>query len=294
MFNIKKIIKWFFIILGILLFLFIGFIVLTEMEIIKLPKEEIPILKENKADIKDEWEVTDHRGRTKSMIEIHYTFDGLNGIGYYEQQKLKAEQLFRERESLEKQAKEKNLQIYLNDKAIDMNRSPNNPELDNLSEKIMKNHNELIKINQKLILDRLKTQKEPSNLVCYIKDRHPFDRWNKRGLTYDRTTLDGFDSASFDKKDDSQLYLYVKFEKQQHKGPGGNCLIVKYKGPKHFLEDDKDYYLGEVFVHDSDFKLTHFHLHFNPKRKTLSLYQDKHNNDKVKEAENNKRTSDDW
>ncbi|PQP79057.1 effector, partial [Candidatus Phytoplasma phoenicium] len=40
MFNIKKIIKWFFIILGVLLFLFISFIILTEMEIIKLPKEE--------------------------------------------------------------------------------------------------------------------------------------------------------------------------------------------------------------------------------------------------------------
>ncbi|PQP79174.1 effector, partial [Candidatus Phytoplasma phoenicium] len=37
-----------------------------------------------------------------------------------------------------------------------------------------------------------------------------------------------------------------------------------------------------------------FHLHFNPVRKTLSLYQDKHNNDKAKEATYNKRTSDDW
>ncbi|WP_240992323.1 hypothetical protein [Candidatus Phytoplasma tritici] len=25
-------------------------------------------------------------GRTQSMIEIHYTFDGLNGVGYYQQQ----------------------------------------------------------------------------------------------------------------------------------------------------------------------------------------------------------------
>ncbi|MCX2955883.1 effector, partial [Candidatus Phytoplasma citri] len=36
------------------------------------------------------------------------------------------------------------------------------------------------------------------------------------------------------------------------------------------------------------------HLHFNPVRKTLSIYQDKHNNDKVQETENNKRTSDGW
>nr|ABA25857.1 hypothetical protein [Phytoplasma sp. CPh] len=160
------------------------------------------------------------------MIEIHYTFDGLNGIGYYQQQ---------------------------------------------LANKDKIGSFQFMNI-QKLI----ETQKEPSNLVCYIKDRHPFDRWNNKGLTYDRTTLDGFDDASFDKKDDSYLWRYIKFEKQQHKGPGGNCLIVKYKGPKHFLEDDKDYYLGDAFVDDANFKLTHFHLHFNPKRKTLSLYQGKH------------------
>ncbi|PQP79484.1 effector [Candidatus Phytoplasma phoenicium] len=232
MFNIKKIIKWFFIISGILLFLFIGWIVLTEMEIIKLPKEEIPILNETKADIKDEWEETDHRGRTQSMIEIHYTFDGLNGIGYYQQQ-------------LANKDKIGSFQFMNIQKLIEL-------------------------------------QKEPSNLACYIKDRHPFDRWNKRGLTYDRTTLNGFNSAVFDKKDDSQLYLYVRFEKQQHEGPGNNSLILKYKGPKHFLEYDKDYYLGEAFVHDANFKLTHFHLHFNPVRKTLSLYQNKHNNDKAR------------
>ncbi|KND62609.1 hypothetical protein AlmWB_01940 [Candidatus Phytoplasma phoenicium] len=64
----------------------------------------------------------------------------------------------------------------------------------------------------------MKSQKNPSNLASYIKDRHPFfDRWNKRGLIYDCTILDGFDSASFDKKDDSQLYLYVKFEKNNIK-----------------------------------------------------------------------------
>ncbi|TKA88182.1 MAG: hypothetical protein QS2022_1620 [Candidatus Phytoplasma asteris] len=60
------------------------------------------------------------------------------------------------------------------------------------------------------------------------------------------------------------------------------------------IEKDKDYYLGRVHVSDSNFELTNFHLHFNPVRKTLSLYQDKQNNDKVKEAEYNKRTSDDW
>ncbi|MDO8054924.1 effector ['Cleome sp.' phytoplasma] len=223
---IKKIIKWVLIVLGLLSCLLIGFLVLTEMNIIKLPKAEIPILNETKADIKDEWEETDYRGKTQSMIKIQYTFDGLNGVGYYQQQL----------------ANKANIGAF-----------------------------ELMKIQ-----DRFKTQKEPTNLVCYIKDRHPFDRWNKDGDTYNHTTLNGFETASFDEEDDSQLYLYVKFEKQQNKGPGGNYLILKYQGPKHFLEDDKDYYLGEAFVHNDNFKLTDFHLHFNPVRKTLSLYQDKH------------------
>ncbi|MGL9687987.1 MAG: effector, partial [Candidatus Phytoplasma sp. TWB_XP] len=83
-------------------------------------------------------------------------------------------------------------------------------------------------------------------------------------------------------------------EKQFKEDSGGNCLILKYQGPKYFLDDDKDYYLGRAHVSNSNFELTNFHLHFNPKRKTLSLYQDKHNNDKAQEAAYNKRTSSDW
>ncbi|MDO8057526.1 effector [Candidatus Phytoplasma gossypii] len=238
---IKKFIKWVLIILGLLSCLLIGFLVLTETKIIKLPKEEIPILKETKAEIHEEWYDDNKKCQ---MIKAKYTFYGLNGIGYYQQQL----------------ANKANIGAF-----------------------------EFMKIQ-----DRLKTQKEPTNLVCYIKDRHPFDRWNEDGKTYNYTTLNGFDSASFFKKDDSQLYLYVKFEKQQHKGPGGNYLILKYQGPKHFLEDDKDYYLGEAFVHNDNFELTDFYLHFNPKRRTLSLYQYKHNHDKAKEAEYLSRTNDDW
>ncbi|MDV3166481.1 MAG: hypothetical protein Q8807_02240 ['Waltheria sp.' little leaf phytoplasma] len=98
-------------------------------------------------------------------------------------------------------------------------------------------------------------------------------------------------------KHDSYLHYYVNFvnfKKQQHEGPGGNCLILEYQGPKHFLTEDQDYYLGRDRVDDADFELTDFRLHFNPVRQTLSLFKDKHNNDKVKEAENNKKTNSDW
>ncbi|WP_320411900.1 hypothetical protein [Candidatus Phytoplasma fabacearum] len=106
MIKIKRRIKWFFIMLGILVSLLIGFIVLTEMKIIKIPKEPIPILKNTQFDNIEEW-YDDYQ--KCQMIKAKYTFDGLNGIDYYEQQKLKAEQLFNERDLLEKEAKEKNL-----------------------------------------------------------------------------------------------------------------------------------------------------------------------------------------
>ncbi|QKX95091.1 MAG: SAP53-like protein [Rapeseed phyllody phytoplasma] len=238
MFNIKKIIKWFFIILGILLFLIIVFIILTDPN--KLPKEKIPILNEPKKETHEEWYDDNKKCQ---MIKAKYTFDGLNGIGYYQQQ---------------------------------------------LQEK-KGSHNDI-----SIAKERLENQKEPSNLANYIKDRHPFDRWNKRGLTYEETSINGFKFSRFDTEDDSQLYLYVRLEKQFKENSSGNCLILKYKGPKNLIDEDKDYYLGRAWLENSEFNNENFHLHFNPVRKTLSLYQDKHNNDKSKEAPYNKRTSDDW
>ncbi|MBP3059289.1 hypothetical protein FEF22_000605 [Texas Phoenix palm phytoplasma] len=85
MIKIKKIIKQFFIILGLLVFLLIRFFVLTAMKIIKLLKEEIPILKETKFEKIDEW-YDDNKKCT--MIKAKYTFDDLNRVGYYQQQKL--------------------------------------------------------------------------------------------------------------------------------------------------------------------------------------------------------------
>ncbi|WP_342386656.1 ATP-binding protein [Candidatus Phytoplasma asteris] len=225
--------------------------------------------------------------KDETKIETNFTFDGLNGINYYNRRYSQIQSDLNDIKSQLTKIHQENKISQLEQELVTLNQTPDkyeqtikdkNQEIIDIKNdlKTLPTQEESLRKELKLVDNRRELQKEPSNLVCYIKDRHPFDRWNKRGLTYDRTTLDGFDSASFDKKDDSQLYLYVKFKKQQHKGPGGNCLIVKYKGPKHFLEDDKDYYLGEAFVHDSDFKLTHFHLHFNPVRKTLSLYQDKH------------------
>ncbi|QKX95523.1 MAG: ATP-dependent Zn protease [Rapeseed phyllody phytoplasma] len=225
--------------------------------------------------------------KDETKIETKFTFDGLNGINYYNR---RYSQIQAELNNINQQLTkihQENKISQLEQELVTLNQTPDkyeqtikdkNQEIIDIKNKLktLQTKEENLRKELKLVENRRELQKEPSNLVCYIKDRHPFDRWNKNGDTYNHTTLDGFDDASFDKKDDSQLYLYLKFEKQQHKGPGGNCLIVKYKGPKHFLEDDKDYYLGDAFVDDANFKLTHFHLHFNPVRQTLSLYQDKH------------------
>ncbi|MDW3617723.1 MAG: hypothetical protein QFY14_01285 [Candidatus Phytoplasma pruni] len=50
------------------------------------------------------------------------------------------------------------------------------------------------------IKDRIESQYKPSNLAIFIKNRHPFDRWNKDCDTYNFTALNGFEGASFYKK----------------------------------------------------------------------------------------------
>ncbi|MBS2993807.1 AAA family ATPase ['Santalum album' aster yellows phytoplasma] len=231
--------------------------------------------------------------KDETKVERLYTFDGLNGIDYYVRQcsgiKSELEQIQTKLTKIHQENKIAQLEQEL----ITLNQTPEkyeqtikdkNQEINYIKNelKILPAREEELRKELKLIENRRETQKEPTNLASYIKDRHPFDRWNKDGDTYNYTTLNGFNSAHFYNKDDSYLDNYVNFEKHEHKGPGYNKLILKYKGPKHFLEDDKDYYLGRAFVLNSDFELTNFHLHFNPVRKTLSLYQDKHNYDKVK------------
>ncbi|GAK74384.1 hypothetical protein ['Chrysanthemum coronarium' phytoplasma] len=59
---------------------FYGF---NRKKINKLPKEEIPILKETAFENIEEW--YDNNNKC-TMIKDKYTFDGLNGVGYYQEQ----------------------------------------------------------------------------------------------------------------------------------------------------------------------------------------------------------------
>ncbi|QKX95652.1 MAG: ATP-dependent Zn protease [Rapeseed phyllody phytoplasma] len=226
--------------------------------------------------------------KDETKIETNFTFDGLNGINYYNR---RYSQIQTELNNINQQLTkihQENKIPQLEQELVTLNQTPDkyeqtikdkNQEIIDIKNKLknLPAQEENLRKELKLVENRRELQKEPSNLVCYIKDRHPFDRWNNKGLTYKETSINGFKFSRFDKEDDSQLYLYVKLEKQFKENSSGNCLILKYQGPKHFLDDDKDYYLGRARVSDSNFELTNFHLHFNPVRKTLSIFKDKHN-----------------
>ncbi|MGL9687471.1 MAG: AAA family ATPase, partial [Candidatus Phytoplasma sp. TWB_XP] len=154
--------------------------------------------------------------KDETKIECRYTFDGLNGIGYYERQYYQIQsELEKVQTKLTKIHKENKIS-QLEQELIILNQTPDkyeqtikdkNQEIMDIKTKLKRYpaREEKLRKELKLVENRRETQKEPSNLVCYIKDRHPFDRWNKRGLTYDCTTLNGFNSSCFDTKVDSQL-----------------------------------------------------------------------------------------
>ncbi|MDV3178686.1 MAG: hypothetical protein Q8855_00285 [Candidatus Phytoplasma australasiaticum] len=206
--------------------------------------------------------------------------DGMNRNSYYKKQKQKVEPLFKKQDLLEEEIKEKNLPNYLNSKIIDNNF---NTKLDNLSKKIIKNNNKLIKINQKILLNHIQIRSEqPFNLLYYIKKRYLSDYLNTDSDTDNHTNLNNYKRYSFDTKDNNKLYLYVKIRKNN------------MKTSQHLLTKDKNYYLGEAFVNNNNLKLTNFRLQLNHVSKTLSIFKDKHNNDNRKKTENNKKTSSDW
>ncbi|MBT1576945.1 AAA family ATPase ['Elaeagnus angustifolia' witches'-broom phytoplasma] len=243
--------------------------------------------------------------KDETKIECRYTFDGLNGINYYNRRYSQIQTELNDINQQLTKIHQENKISQLEQELVALNQTPDkyeqtikdkNQEIIDIKNKLktLPAQEESLRKELKLVDNRRELQKEPSNLANYIKDRYPFDRWNNKGLTYEETSVNGFEHAQFDTKHDSYLHYYINFEKQFKENSSGNCLILKYKGPKQFLDKDKDYYLGRARVSNSNFKLTDFHLHFNPVRKTLSIYQDKHNNDKVQETENNKRTSDGW
>ncbi|MGM1458879.1 MAG: hypothetical protein ABZF75_00535, partial [Columbia Basin potato purple top phytoplasma] len=225
--------------------------------------------------------------KDETKIVTEYTFDSLNGINYYNRRYSEIQSELEKVKTKLTKIHQENKIPQLEQELATLNQTPDkyeqtikdkNQEIIDIKNKLRRYtaREEKLRKELKLVENRRELQKEPDNLVCYIKNHYSFDCWNNRGFNYEKTSVNGFEFSLFDTEDDSHLYSKIHFEKQFKEDSSGNCLILKYKGPKYFLDEDKDYYLGCAYVSDSNFELTNFHLHFNPVRKTLSLYQDKH------------------
>ncbi|WCA22389.1 hypothetical protein [Candidatus Phytoplasma oryzae] len=127
----------------------------------------------------------------------------------------------------------------------------------------------------KLYQIRIKTQKEPNNILSFIQK--PFSQW------INKYNQDAFYEATFIKTQDSLLFSYLKdFDIKKLIGKDvHDYLFFRFKGPRYFLEEDKDYYIGKANLNYDEknplIKRKEYHLHFNPVRNTLSVYTHKFN-----------------
>ncbi|KXT29058.1 ATP-dependent Zn protease domain protein, partial [Candidatus Phytoplasma oryzae] len=135
---------------------------------------------------------------------------------------------------------------------------------------------EKIKDPDKIILyqHRLQTQKEPTDILPFAKQ--PFNKWRTDANQY------AFGSTTFMKGSvvDSPLTLYIGFMRCEE---ATGVMWFYYDGPQYLLNEDKDYYIGNADLpYDPNNQIGFgstktYHLHFNPVRKTLSVYTEKFN-----------------
>ncbi|GAK73856.1 AAA family ATPase ['Chrysanthemum coronarium' phytoplasma] len=116
---------------------------------------------------------------------------------------------------------------------------------------------------------------EPTDLPTYIKDLHPFDKWNEPLSNRPGHYFNYFHTNDKDK--DSQFVNDLRVSHVNH------TVGVEYKGPKYLLEEDKDFFMDEVQYptnkedQDGHTILNISYLHFNPVKQYLTLYTKKFN-----------------
>ncbi|ABC65392.1 ATP-dependent Zn protease [Aster yellows witches'-broom phytoplasma AYWB] len=114
---------------------------------------------------------------------------------------------------------------------------------------------------------------EPADLALFVKN--PFDKWYDEGMRVDE--FDGFYTK--EKQNDSQFGggNGVRID------PSNHYIKLKYEGPKHLIEEDKDFFMDEVNCTSNErspegvLKSKTYYLHFNPKQGYITLYTQKHN-----------------
>ncbi|KXT29220.1 AAA domain family protein [Candidatus Phytoplasma oryzae] len=115
---------------------------------------------------------------------------------------------------------------------------------------------------------------EPSDVLAFVKK--PFNKWRTDAYQY------AFSSATFSKGlvVDSPLNRYIGFMRCEE---ATGVMWFYYDGPQYLLNEDKDYYIGNADLpYDPNNQIGFgstktYHLHFNPVRKTLSVYTEKFN-----------------
>ncbi|WBL31311.1 hypothetical protein [Candidatus Phytoplasma sacchari] len=123
-----------------------------------------------------------------------------------------------------------------------------------------------------LLKYRCQTQKEPTDLLLFINE--PFRKWGKNDIGES-----WFGSGIVQINEETIFNQYVEYIAcQEFEG----CLWFWYDGPQYILEEDKDYYIVDVWLpynhkNQSDYRYKRYHLYFNPVRKTLSVYKNKFN-----------------
>ncbi|RAM57717.1 hypothetical protein DH96_02120 [Candidatus Phytoplasma oryzae] len=119
---------------------------------------------------------------------------------------------------------------------------------------------------------RFQTQKEPTDILPFVKQ--PFNKWRTDA------NQNAFCSTTFRPGVvvDSPLIRYIGFMRCEE---ATGVMWFYYDGPQYLLDEDKDYYIGKAsLAYNPDNQLTdwkEYHLHFNPVRKTLSVYTEKFN-----------------
>ncbi len=184
-----------------------------------------------------------------TMIEVVYTFYGLEGLGYYEK-KLK--------EEIIKEEKKQKVGI----------KKFNNVEV----ETFLIETDEIIKLKK-----LLNTQKEPTDLAYFVK--YPFDQWKDGGVDY----FNNFTGQSL--ADNTKSFFSGKASSNLFQERNDHKFEFHFKGPKYLLDLDQDCFIYPVNtpinvrnsgVYDT-YQRKPYYLHLNPVRKTLSLYTEKFN-----------------
>jgi hypothetical protein len=116
---------------------------------------------------------------------------------------------------------------------------------------------------------------EPTDLAPFIKS--PFTKWHDPQHVL-REPFEYFDYFRPKHKNESSQFNNLLIP-----SPSNHNIYLNYKGAKYLLEEDKDFFMDEVQCPTKEkndngiFMCKPYYLHFNPQKKYITIYNQKHN-----------------